>query len=48
MITRTAAMDAAADAVGALVDQMWTWAMAPLVVLVGLYLTVRSGFAQFE
>lgn len=41
-------MDLAADAVGAFVDQIWTWALAPIIVLIGLYLTVRSGFVQFR
>lgn len=37
-----------AEVVGTAVDQMWTWAMAPLIVAVGIYLTLRSGFVQFR
>lgn len=41
-------LDTLADVIGTAQDQLWTWLMAPLVVLVGLYLTVRSGFVQFR
>ncbi len=41
-------LDDLAGGVGAVVDEMWTWALAPIVVLVGLYLSVRSGFVQFR
>ena len=29
-------------------DQFWTWLVLPVVVLLGLYLTVRSGVVQFR
>ncbi|WP_053384223.1 alanine/glycine:cation symporter family protein [Leucobacter celer] len=37
-----------ADTVGFAVDQMWSYALAPVIVFVGLYLTLRSGFVQFR
>ncbi|QAY60741.1 alanine:cation symporter family protein [Microbacterium protaetiae] len=41
-------MDIIADAVGNISNQMWSWVLAPLVALVALYLTVRSGIVQFR
>lgn len=29
-------------------DYLWSWFMAPLIVAVGVYVTVRSGFVQFR
>ncbi|WP_286795567.1 alanine:cation symporter family protein, partial [Microbacterium sp. UBA3394] len=29
-------------------DNLWTWLVLPIVVLLGLYFTVRSGVVQFR
>ena len=38
----------AAEIVGNISNELWSWLLAPLVVLVGLYLSIRSGFVQFR
>lgn len=38
----------AAEIVGNISNEMWTWVLAPVVVLVALYLSVRTGFVQFR
>jgi len=48
MTVRQEFFDDLAGYAGIAQDQLWTWVMAPLVVLVGVYLTVRSGFVQFR
>jgi len=44
----TLGMDNIADVVGDITNELWSWLLAPIVVLVGLYLTLRSGFVQFR
>ena len=41
-------MEAISDVIAAWGDQFWTWLVLPVVVLLGLYLTVRSGVVQFR
>ncbi|WP_434811724.1 alanine/glycine:cation symporter family protein [Microbacterium sp. bgisy189] len=41
-------MDQVNDAVLWAGEQLWTWAVLPVVVLLGLYFTVRSGVVQFR
>lgn len=41
-------MDAINDLVLAWGDNLWTWAVLPVVVVLGLYFTVRSGVVQFR
>lgn len=40
-------MQSAAEAVGTISDNFWTWILIPLVVVVAGYYTVRTHFAQF-
>ncbi len=44
----TVAMDAVNEFVLFSGDLLWTWLVLPLVVLLGLYFTVRSGVVQFR
>jgi AGCS family alanine or glycine:cation symporter len=44
----TGAMDAANDWLLLWGDNLWTWAVLPVVVLLGLYFTIRSGVVQFR
>lgn len=41
-------MDAANDWLLTWGDHLWTWAVLPVVVLLGLYFTIRSGVVQFR
>lgn len=41
-------MDAINDGLLAAGDLLWTWAVLPVVVILGLYFTVRSGVVQFR
>ncbi|MBN7793747.1 alanine/glycine:cation symporter family protein [Microbacterium esteraromaticum] len=41
-------MEALNDIVLFLGDRLWTWAVLPVVVLLGVYFTVRSGVVQFR
>lgn len=41
-------MDALNDFVLAAGDQLWTWAVLPILVVLGLYFTLRSGVVQFR
>ena len=41
-------MDAVNDLVLAAGDTLWTWIVLPLVAVLGLYFTVRSGVVQFR
>lgn len=41
-------MDVLADWLATAGDRFWTWLVLPVVVLLGLYLTVRSGVVQFR
>lgn len=40
-------MTTAADVVAWLSDGMWAWFLTPIVVLLALYFTIRTGFGQF-
>src|SRR5690606_23278784 len=44
----TVRMDAVNDVVLLAGDQLWTWIVLPILVLLGLYFTVRSGVVQFR
>ncbi|SJM52572.1 Amino-acid carrier protein AlsT [Frigoribacterium sp. JB110] len=44
----TDAMEIVADWLADKGDLFWTWVVLPVVVLLGLYLTVRSGVVQFR
>lgn len=41
-------MEAISDLIATWGDTFWTWLVLPVVVLLGLYLTVRSGVVQFR
>ncbi|WP_105566914.1 alanine/glycine:cation symporter family protein [Microbacterium halophytorum] len=41
-------MDNAADWLAANGDLFWTWVVLPVVIALGLYLTIRSGVVQFR
>lgn len=41
-------MDALNNLLATAGDHLWTWAVLPVVVLVGVYFTVRSGVVQFR
>ncbi|GAA1614205.1 alanine/glycine:cation symporter family protein [Leucobacter chromiireducens] len=41
-------MDAINDFVLAAGDRLWTWAVLPVLVVLGLYFTLRSGVVQFR
>ncbi|MEV4776976.1 alanine/glycine:cation symporter family protein [Microbacterium sp. LWH12-1.2] len=41
-------MDAINDLVTSLGGQLWTWIVLPILVVLGLYFTVRSGVVQFR
>lgn len=41
-------MQAISDLIAEWGDQFWTWLVLPIVVALGLYLTIRSGVVQFR
>lgn len=41
-------METLTEFLGQASDTLWTWVLAPVVVLVGLYLSIRSGLVQFR
>ncbi len=41
-------MDSIAEIVGNVSNEVWSWVLAPVVVIVALYLTIRTGFIQFR
>ena len=45
---QTLRMDAFADWLASAGDGLWTWIVLPVVVALGLYLTLRSGVVQFR
>lgn len=41
-------MDTIAEVLGTLSDELWTWVLVPVVILVSLYITIRTGVVQFR
>src|SRR5690606_39866400 len=44
----TVRVDALNDLVATVGDQFWTWVVLPILVVLGVYFTVRSGVVQFR